>query len=89
MARKLWPTLSHVDARGRVTMVDVADKPVTTREAVACGSITMSPEALRQIRTGAVRKGDPLQAARLAGIEAFTRKTSRSHCMSVVNPMAL
>ena len=70
MARKLWPTLSHVDARGRVTMVDVADKPVTTREAVACGSITMSPEALRQIRTGAVRKGDPLQAARLAGIMA-------------------
>jgi cyclic pyranopterin phosphate synthase len=70
MARKPAPKLSHVDARGRVTMVDVADKPVTTREAIARGSITMSREALRQIRTGAVKKGDPLQAARLAGIMA-------------------
>jgi cyclic pyranopterin monophosphate synthase len=62
--------LSHVDARGRMTMVDVGDKPVTTREAVARGSIRMSREALSQIRQGAVKKGDPLQAARLAGIMA-------------------
>ncbi|HKB14292.1 MAG TPA: cyclic pyranopterin monophosphate synthase MoaC [Vicinamibacterales bacterium] len=62
--------LSHVDARGRVKMVDVGDKPVTTREAIARGSITMSAEARRQIRAGAVRKGDPLQTARLAGILA-------------------
>ena len=51
-------------------MVDVGDKPVTNREAVARGSITMSREALRLIRTGAVKKGDPLQTARLAGILA-------------------
>jgi cyclic pyranopterin phosphate synthase len=62
--------LSHVDARGRVTMVDVGDKPVTSREAVARGSIAMSRDALRLIRTGAVKKGDPLQTARLAGILA-------------------
>ena len=62
--------LSHVDARGRVKMVDVGDKPVTNREAIARGSITMSPEALRLIRRGAVKKGDPLQTARLAGILA-------------------
>jgi cyclic pyranopterin monophosphate synthase len=62
--------LSHVDARGRVKMVDVGDKPVTAREAVARGSITMSREALRLIRRGAVKKGDPLQTARLAGILA-------------------
>jgi len=62
--------LSHVDARGRVKMVDVGDKPVTNREAVARGSITMSREALRLIRRGAVKKGDPLQTARLAGILA-------------------
>jgi len=62
--------LSHVDARGRMTMVDVGDKPMTSREAVARGSIRMSREALSQIRTGAIRKGDPLQAARLAGIMA-------------------
>jgi cyclic pyranopterin monophosphate synthase len=62
--------LSHVDARGRVKMVDVGDKPVTSREAIARGSIGMSREALRLIRSGAVKKGDPLQTARLAGILA-------------------
>jgi cyclic pyranopterin monophosphate synthase len=62
--------LSHVDARGRVKMVDVGDKPVTAREAVARGSIAMSREALRLIRSGAVKKGDPLQTAKLAGIMA-------------------
>src|SRR6184192_1607574 len=62
--------LSHVDARGRVKMVDVGGKPVTDREAIARGSISMSREALRLVRTGAVKKGDPLQAARVAGIMA-------------------
>jgi cyclic pyranopterin phosphate synthase len=68
--RAAAPLLSHVDARGRVRMVDVGDKPVTAREAVARGSIRMSAEARRQIRKGRVRKGDPLQTARLAGILA-------------------
>ena len=62
--------LSHVDRRGRIKMVDVGDKPVTTREAVARGTIAMSREALRLVWRGAVKKGDPLQAARLAGILA-------------------
>src|SRR5258706_6671088 len=62
--------LSHVDARGRVKMVDVAGKPVTAREAVARGTIAMSREALRLVRSGRVKKGDPLQTARLAGILA-------------------
>ena len=66
----LKPKLTHVDARGRVKMVDVGDKPITAREAIARGSITMSAEALAQVRAGAVKKGDPLQAARLAGIMA-------------------
>src|SRR5258706_12196632 len=68
--------LSHVDARGRVKMVDVADKPVTNREAIARGTITMSREALRLIRAGAVKKGDPLQTARLAGILAAKQTSS-------------
>ena len=62
--------LSHIDADGRVKMVDVGAKPVTDREAVARGSITMSRDARRLVRRGAVKKGDPLQAARLAGIMA-------------------
>jgi cyclic pyranopterin phosphate synthase len=51
-------------------MVDVGAKPVTTREAIARGSIAMSAAARRLIRSGRVKKGDPLQAARLAGILA-------------------
>jgi cyclic pyranopterin phosphate synthase len=62
--------LSHVDGKGKARMVDVGDKPVTTREAFARGEITMSAAALRLIRKGAVAKGDPLQTARLAGIMA-------------------
>jgi len=49
-------------------MVDVGAKPVTSREAIARGTISMSAEALTLIRRGEVAKGDPLQAARLAGI---------------------
>jgi cyclic pyranopterin monophosphate synthase len=63
-------SLSHVDAEGRVRMVDVGAKAVTAREALARGEITMSADALRAIRRGTVAKGDPLQAARLAGIMA-------------------
>ena len=65
--------LSHVSAGGDVHMVDVSAKAVTSREAVARGRITMSHEAVRQIRSGAVKKGDPLQTARLAGIMAAKR----------------
>ena len=64
------PRLSHVGPKGDVRMVDVGKKPVTTREATARGEITMSAQALKLIRSGAVKKGDPLQAARLAGIMA-------------------
>jgi len=64
------PRLSHVDDTGKARMVDVGDKPVTSREAVARGEIRMSATALGLIRTGALAKGDPLQTARLAGIMA-------------------
>ena len=62
--------MSHVDARGRVRMVDVGAKPITEREAIARGSIRMSAAALKIVRSGKVKKGDPLQAARVAGIMA-------------------
>jgi cyclic pyranopterin phosphate synthase len=57
-------------------MVDVGDKPVTDREAIARGSIAMSAEARRLIRAGKVKKGDPLQSARLAGILAAKQTSS-------------
>ena len=65
--------LSHVDKAGKIRMVDVGEKAVTDREAVAVGRVTVSREALRAIRSGNVKKGDPLQAARLAGIMAAKR----------------
>ena len=57
-------------------MVDVSEKPVTAREAVARGEIAMSPAALTLIRTGKVAKGDPLQTARLAGVMAAKQTAS-------------
>jgi cyclic pyranopterin phosphate synthase len=78
--------LSHVDAKGAVRMVDVGAKPITAREAVARGRITMSPEAVRQIRSGAVKKGDPLQTARLAGIMAAKQT---SNMIPLCHPLPL
>jgi cyclic pyranopterin phosphate synthase len=57
-------------------MVDVGHKAATAREARAQGTITMSPAALRAVRTGTVAKGDVLQVARLAGILAAKQTAS-------------
>ena len=62
--------LTHVGPRGEARMVDVSDKPVTVRSATARGRITMSGAAVRLVRAGQLKKGDPLQTARLAGIMA-------------------
>jgi cyclic pyranopterin monophosphate synthase len=67
-------------------MVDVSAKPITAREAVARGRITMSAAAVRQVRSGAVRKGDPLQTARVAGIMAAKRT---SDLIPLCHPLAL
>jgi cyclic pyranopterin phosphate synthase len=67
--------LTHVDSKGRIRMVDVGNKAVTDREAVARGSIAMSKNARTLIQSGNNKKGDPIQAARLAGIMA-AKKTS-------------
>jgi cyclic pyranopterin phosphate synthase len=68
--------LSHVDAAGRIRMVDVTGKAATAREAVARGHVAMSAEARRQVRGGATRKGDPVETARLAGIMAAKQTAS-------------
>ncbi len=65
--------LSHLDRRGRARMVDVSAKAVTLREAVARGDVTMRPETVGLIATGALPKGDVLAVARLAGIMAAKR----------------
>jgi cyclic pyranopterin phosphate synthase len=68
--------LSHVDARGRARMVDVGDKAVTARLAVAGARVRMRPATLRLIVSGEVPKGDVLAVARVAGIAA-AKETSR------------
>jgi cyclic pyranopterin phosphate synthase len=65
--------LSHVDEQGRIRMVDTGEKPVTARRAVASARVLMSPETVAAIREHRTPKGDPLEAARLAGIMAAKR----------------
>ncbi|GIK75057.1 MAG: cyclic pyranopterin monophosphate synthase accessory protein [Chloroflexota bacterium] len=66
-------SLTHLDKYGNATMVDVAEKAVTTRTAVAAGEVRMTPTTLAAIRDGATPKGDVLAAARIAGIMAAKR----------------
>ena len=60
--------LTHFDAKGDAHMVDVSDKPVTDRIAVAEGHVTMASETFEMISDGRAKKGDVLGVARLAGI---------------------
>ncbi|MFO7749474.1 MAG: cyclic pyranopterin monophosphate synthase MoaC [Desulfobacteraceae bacterium] len=66
---------THLDQDGRVRMVDVADKDVTRRTAVAAGKVEMKKETLQKITTAGVKKGNVLEAARIAGVMA-AKKTA-------------
>ena len=65
--------LSHVDREGAARMVDVSAKPVTSREAVARGRITIAPAAMQLVGEGRLKKGGVVEVARLAGIMAAKR----------------
>jgi len=65
--------LSHINEAGDAVMVDVSDKAVTARTAVAEGFVAMAPETLALVTTGEAKKGDVLAAARIAGIMAAKR----------------
>ena len=65
--------LSHLDANGKARMVDVSEKADTARTAVARGEVQMKPETLALIRAGAMKKGDVLTVAQIAGIQAAKR----------------
>jgi len=67
--------LTHLDSQGRANMVDVTDKAVTSREAVAQAVVRMRPETLDMIISGGHPKGDVFAVARIAGIQA-AKKTS-------------
>ena len=78
--------LTHLDEAGNAAMVDISAKDATVREAVANGRINMSAEALEAIKAGAVKKGDVLATARIAGIMA-AKKTSE--LIPLCHPLAL
>ena len=78
--------LSHIDAKGEASMVDVAGKAVTERVAVAEGYVVMERGALRLIEEGDAPKGDVLAAARIAGIMAAKRT---SDFIPLCHPVAL
>jgi cyclic pyranopterin monophosphate synthase len=65
--------LTHLDALGQASMVDVSDKGVTSRTAIAEGCVVMQAQTLDLIRHGEAKKGDVLGTARLAGIMASKR----------------
>jgi len=65
--------LSHVDQAGRARMVDVGDKPLMDRTAVATGTVRMSPEAFRLVAEEAIAKGDVLAVSEVAGTLAAKR----------------
>ncbi|QKZ03192.1 cyclic pyranopterin monophosphate synthase MoaC [Pseudomonas eucalypticola] len=67
--------LTHLDSQGRANMVDVTDKAVTSREAVAEARVRMRPQTLKMIVDGEHPKGDVFAVARIAGIQA-AKKTS-------------
>ena len=64
---------THLDASGAARMVDVAAKPVTAREAVASGRLTVHERVVELLREGALPKGDALAVARIAGIQGAKR----------------
>jgi cyclic pyranopterin phosphate synthase len=78
--------LTHVAPDGTIRMVDVSGKDVTVREAVARGRIAVSADARALVRAGQVRKGNPLEAARLAGIMAAKRT---SEIIPLCHPLPL
>ncbi|MFV3405537.1 cyclic pyranopterin monophosphate synthase MoaC [Pseudomonas sp. NY15463] len=67
--------LTHLDSQGRANMVDVTEKAVTAREAIAEARVRMLPTTLRMIVDGQHPKGDVFAVARIAGIQA-AKKTS-------------
>ena len=79
-------SLTHLDQKGQARMVDVGDKPVTAREAVAEGRVRMNPETFRKALEGDSKKGSVRAAAEFAGIMAAKRT---AELIPLCHPIAL
>jgi cyclic pyranopterin phosphate synthase len=64
---------THLDEEGKARMVDVSEKPLTQREAIARGSVYLKPETITLIKEKAIKKGDVITVAKVAGIMAAKR----------------
>ena len=78
--------LTHIDEAGNARMVDVGDKDVTDRRAVARAVVRMAPETIAAVRSGDAPKGDVLGTARIAGIQAAKRT---SELIPLCHPLSL
>ncbi len=78
--------LSHIDEAGQAQMVDVTEKPQTSREARASAIVNMNAEAMAQLVAGNNKKGDVLGVARIAGIQAAKKC---SDLIPLCHPLAL
>lgn len=67
--------LSHFNIEGRATMVDVTEKQITTRTAIACAKVILNSETYQLVEEGKMKKGDVLAVAQVAGVMA-AKKTS-------------
>ena len=76
---------THFDEQGNARMVDVGDKADTRREAVARGSIFMSPQCLAMVKDGTMAKGDVLGVARVAGIMGAKRTSDLIPLCHILN----
>lgn len=78
--------LSHLNANGEAHMVDVSEKAISSRTAIARARVIMKPATLRLIKSGTAKKGDVLATARIAGIQA-AKKTSE--LIPLCHPLAI
>jgi cyclic pyranopterin phosphate synthase len=78
--------LTHLDASGRASMVDVGDKPATERRALARAIVRVSPETAAKVAAGDAPKGDVIGVARIAGIQAAKRT---SELIPLCHPLTL
>jgi len=78
--------LSHINSKGEARMVDISDKPIQQRTALARGEIRMTPATLKLVREDKIAKGNVLVAARIAGIQAAKRT---GDLIPMCHPLAL
>ena len=89
MAGKQEPKFSHLDAEGQAAMVDVSGKAVSERTATTRCTVLMQPETIALILDGALKKGDVLSVARLAGIMGAKRTADLIPLCHPLNPTSI